>query len=66
MATWTRNINRKDWNPGPGARVCSAHFISATLFNAVVTLISPSLSDKMSHSKLSTFQMIAIFTTESL
>ena len=24
---WLRNINRANWTPGPGARVCSAHFI---------------------------------------
>lgn len=24
---WLKNISRKNWNPGPGARVCSAHFI---------------------------------------
>ena len=24
---WLRNINRVVWTPGPGARVCSAHFI---------------------------------------
>ena len=27
-AGWLKNINRKDWTPGPGARVCSAHFIT--------------------------------------
>lgn len=25
---WLKNINRKDWTPGPGARVCSTHFIT--------------------------------------
>lgn len=27
-AAWLSKINRKDWTPGPGARVCSAHFLS--------------------------------------
>ena len=25
---WIKNINRKEWTPGPGARVCSMHFSS--------------------------------------
>ena len=32
----TKNINRKQWTPGPGAKVCSAHFTSgapAALFD---------------------------------
>lgn len=35
-AAWLKSINRKDWNPGPGARVCSSHFLSgkpAALFD---------------------------------
>ena len=27
-SAWLKNINRKDWTPGPGARVCSCHFIT--------------------------------------
>ena len=28
LAAWLKCINRKDWTPGPGAQVCSAHLIS--------------------------------------
>ena len=35
-SAWLASLNRKDWKPGNGARVCSDHFISgklATLFD---------------------------------
>ena len=28
QAAWLGSINRKDWSPGPGACVCSVHFIN--------------------------------------
>ena len=27
-SAWLKNINRKDWTPGPDGRVCSCHFIT--------------------------------------
>ena len=27
-SAWLKSINKKDWTPGPGARVCSCHFIT--------------------------------------